>query len=929
MVTAQLGTVLRHIQQLAGGGTDRQLLDDFTARRDEAAFAALVARHGPMVFRVCRRVLNHAQDAEDAFQATFLVLARNTRAIRKREALAEFLHGVAFRTALKAKRSAARRRKHEGVRMASAPRTAPAPTWNEVQAALDEELRRLPEPLRAAFVLCVLEGKSGPEAAVELGCQEGTISSRLSRARKLLRERLARRGIALAAVLAVQSLARAAVSPAQAHAAIRVGLLAARGETTRGLIPSAVEALAAHGNHTLPFARTRVVAAVLMALGLCAAGTALSRPARAAPEAEPPAAPARQADAKPTAAVALAGRVVDPDGKTVPGAQVHLVAPTFILPRPLHVETKTGADGDFRLEVRQPASADADTPYWGVYLVAAADGYGPALHCCNGFDTAAGLTLRLARDDVPVHGRILDLQGKPIAGVRVHVDRLGIPSARDLTPWLEALSANKKDAQPLESQFLEEVPLSSLPPLFGDLKTDSEGRFVLRGVGRERVAHLQLEGPTTVTVDVAVRTRPGPTIHATMFAYNPEGYQVTYYGATFNHTAAPSRPVVGVIRDRDTGKPLAGVTIQSDKFAGNNVHGDPRVRTVTDQDGRFRLIGMPKGDGNLIVAVPATGQPYCLSMQPVPDTPGLDPVTVDFSLVRGVLVRGRVLDKATREPVFGNIEYFAFTDNPRWRKIPGFTTNSYLQTGADGSFEVVALPGHGLLAARGWNDHYRMGIGTDRITTRDERGFILTAHRLLEPDVCHTYVEINPPEGAALLTCDVLLDPGRRPHGRLVDPDGKPLPGTRVLGLTAYNRWRQWTRAPLRGAEFTVWGLGDGEEREVVFVHEGRRLAGAVQLHRDTQGPLTVKLQPWGAVTGRLVTPKGEPRPGVLLRVADESLPNSTVWTDKNGRFRLEGFVPGVSYTMEEVRNGAAVRRVFTDTKFEPGRTKDLGDIAK
>src|SRR6516164_8519034 len=109
MATAQLGTLLRHIHKLAAGPdarpwTDRELLDDFAARRDEAAFSALVARHGPMVLRVCRRVLGHEQDAEDAFQATFLVLSQRVGSIRKREAVANWLHGVANRTAMKARR---------------------------------------------------------------------------------------------------------------------------------------------------------------------------------------------------------------------------------------------------------------------------------------------------------------------------------------------------------------------------------------------------------------------------------------------------------------------------------------------------------------------------------------------------------------------------------------------------------------------------------------------------------------------------------------------------------------------------------------------------------------------------------------------------------------------------------------------------------
>src|SRR5207302_4803476 len=167
----------------------------------ESVFALLVARHGPMVLRVCRRVLHHEQDAEDAFQATFLVLARNARSIRKREAVAPWLHGVAYRTAMKAKRSAARRRNHEGRLRSLSPEAGPGPTWDDVQAVLDEEIRRLPETFRTAFVLCVLQGKSGPEAAAELRVKEGTVSSRLTRARQRLQQQLARRGIGLAAGL--------------------------------------------------------------------------------------------------------------------------------------------------------------------------------------------------------------------------------------------------------------------------------------------------------------------------------------------------------------------------------------------------------------------------------------------------------------------------------------------------------------------------------------------------------------------------------------------------------------------------------------------------------------------------------------------------------------------------------------------------------
>jgi TIGR03009 family protein len=283
MATAQLGTLLRHLHRLAAARdqqwTDRRLLDEFAARRDEAAFAALVARHGPMVLRVCRRVLQHEQDAEDAFQATFLVLARHTGAIRKRDALASWLHGVAYRTAMKAKRSVARRRNHEARLKTRRTdfQSVPPPTWDDVQAILDEEIQRLPDPYRAAFVLCILEGKSGPQAAAELAVQEGTVWSRLTRARRLLQQRLMRRGIQLAAVLAAlaatESAGQAAFPAVLAQANIRSGLMGAAGESAVGAIPTHIAALAAGVTRAMFVSKAKIAAVVLVVLGALTATT--------------------------------------------------------------------------------------------------------------------------------------------------------------------------------------------------------------------------------------------------------------------------------------------------------------------------------------------------------------------------------------------------------------------------------------------------------------------------------------------------------------------------------------------------------------------------------------------------------------------------------------------------------------------------------
>jgi RNA polymerase sigma factor (sigma-70 family) len=158
--------------------SDERLLHAFVMSRDEAAFAELVRRYGSMVGGVCRRVLGHQQDAEDAFQATFLVLAQHAARLHKTTALASFLHGTAYRIALKAKRTAARRRKHEGQAPAR-PSLDPIDevSWREVRALVDEEVARLPQKYRSAFILCCLESVSQAEAAQRLGIKEAALST--------------------------------------------------------------------------------------------------------------------------------------------------------------------------------------------------------------------------------------------------------------------------------------------------------------------------------------------------------------------------------------------------------------------------------------------------------------------------------------------------------------------------------------------------------------------------------------------------------------------------------------------------------------------------------------------------------------------------------------------------------------------------------
>jgi RNA polymerase sigma factor (sigma-70 family) len=241
MATSSTSHVIQHLRRLLQdevGLTDSQLLGDFVERRDEVAFTVLVKRHGPMVWNVCRRLLDQ-HDAEDAFQATFLVLCRKAASIRHRELVPGWLHGVAHQTALEARRTLARRRaKERQVVDMLEPAMIERDSWQDLRPLLDRELDRLADRYRAVIVLCDLEGKTRKEAARLLGCPEGTVAGRLARARAMLAKRLAHHGLkmsagALAGVLS-QSAASACLPESVTSCTIQAATLFAAGQTMAG-----------------------------------------------------------------------------------------------------------------------------------------------------------------------------------------------------------------------------------------------------------------------------------------------------------------------------------------------------------------------------------------------------------------------------------------------------------------------------------------------------------------------------------------------------------------------------------------------------------------------------------------------------------------------------------------------------------------------
>jgi RNA polymerase sigma factor (sigma-70 family) len=425
MHSAGLTAVVRHLRHAVGAGelTDRQLLARFATQRDETAFATLVRRHGSLVLGVCRRVLGHEQEAEDAFQAAFLILARKAAATRWQDSIGNWLYGVAYRVARKERARAARRRQYESQPpVLPEPEAPPAASWRELAAVLDEELHRLPGDCRSALLLCYLEGLTRDQAARQLGWSLRTLDRRLERGRELLRTRLIGRGLTLSGALLGAVLVRgatAAVPPVLAGAASRAAAPFAAGTAllTQGLTAG----------------WRKVAAVLLLAVGVATAGVfghrlASSggppgdRPARAA---DAPAAEGRRpatdqlTEPLPAGAVARLGTM-----RFQHGADVNAVAFTSD-GKGLVSASLAGTvclwDAATGLELRRFAAADLR--HWGIRLAVSQDAKrvavvlpadeSPVIRVC---DFASGKELtQLQGHKVQVHVMAFSPDGRTLA----------------------------------------------------------------------------------------------------------------------------------------------------------------------------------------------------------------------------------------------------------------------------------------------------------------------------------------------------------------------------------------------------------------------------------------------------------------------------------------------------------------------------------
>ncbi len=969
------GSLVQQIEVLLEGGsvaglTDRQLLARFTTERDaarEGAFAALVARHGPMVLDVCRQFLGDLHHAEDTFQAVFLVLARKAGSIRDPELLGNWLYGVALRTARKAKVRLARQRKHEegdSMRRPGSGSSVPVETiaqppeqavLNREQAeALHEEIGRLPGSFRVPVVLCYLEGLSLDEAARRLHWPAGTVHSRLARARDRLRRGLTRRGVVLPAAALAAALdpkpASARVSSLLCETTTRAAIHFAAGQAAG----EAASLLAREVLQSMLFHKLRTIVLALLALTAAATGTGLLAHSLAMIKDEPKRSPIGQQRTTPAAKpqtvsqepspgrMFVTGRVLDPQGKPVPNAAVMIYTRLKLFDRPIGfhpvgplvtLESRCDGSGRFRIDVPRTSSSRQDV--LGITALAPGYGIGWGELDPDAKEPTADVALR---PELVIQGRLLDPQGQPARGVKVSIG------------YVLHTSLGETDG-PSFSPHLPQDPRAWPEPA----TTDADGRFTLRSLARELLVGLTVDDPRFAS-DFTVVDTGGAVFDSRLgFQIPPVKLDTGSDPKKLTIALQPVQTITGRVTYADNGKPVPHARLEvsaTRKGSGSSRSTD----FETDGDGRFRVNPSP-GDRFFLTTQSPDGPPY-LSVQRGIDWPkGAVEHSVDLSLPRGVVIGGKVTEEGSGKPVTGAVVRFTPYDHAEVNPVGSVPSS----TGLDGSFRIAAPAGPGYLVTQGPSDDYvlrEMGAeGGVYFAKPGSRRFYAHAYTFLDLKPENSGQEVN-----------VIIRRGVTAKVRVVGPDDRPVQDAKVvsrmiLGTPAAGGWKIRDRRHLgrvRDGQFELHGLDPETEVPVYFFDSRHELGATVQLSGQSaaRGPGTVRLERCGATKARIVGPDGksvEKYRGLTLemivapdsrfdskRENAERLPPGQISprdldptryealvSDAQGRWVFPGLIPGATYrfidhTTFRDPGGSAIRKEFT---VRPGETLDLGEI--
>jgi beta-lactamase regulating signal transducer with metallopeptidase domain len=693
--------------------------------------------------------------------------------------------------------------------------------------------------------------------------------------------------------------------------------------------------------------------------------------------------PNNQGNKKPASDDELHGVVTDADGKPVAGAKLYWLRSRVhdVQPQPPQLLATTGEDG--RYSFAEPPAVAEDVPASWSYtdrIVVRAPGHGFVFTWSGEirrspqegvFATLARAvtgnqvgTIKLPPPGEPIRGRLVNIDGRPVAGATVRI-RWFIDENERLSGVEEAEARGAKNAvwSVRVSHLLNVIEPVQLRDALPTTTSDADGWFELRDIGPKRLVQLLVQGDGIEATEIVARNEPGEKIVIDADRHT-QAASLTVYPNEFVHAVGPSKPVEGRVLDLDTGEPIAGAVVRAFQVHGVRLSSSrerEHLATTTDEGGRYRITGLPVGDGNALVAFATNNVPYVPVARTADTSADGAAVQQDFRLKRGLWAEGRVFDAETRKPFTGEMSYYLFRNRELEEAIPGLRqafVDGLYWTNSQGEFRVPVLPSRGVLAfrydGRGMGrdgiDRFPRGFGADDIAGSEDLGgtkVFPTIPFYLMPGNYERIAEIPATNGEESVRVDMPLFASRPVEVRVVDGNGEP-----VSQFLAYGANERFGWQPLDGPTFKIQDLLPAERRKVFVFHRGRNLAGGGFVEFGAKETLKLELVEAGSVQGRLVDADGEPINDATLSVHYEKLKsadNSAVWAphptltanpthipvDKNGRFRLDGLIPGWSYyahasaprPYQGQTIDIVIGTVLTGVEVKAGENKDLGDI--
>ena len=717
---------------------------------------------------------------------------------------------------------------------------------------------------------------------------------------------------------------------------------------------------------------------------------------------QPPVDPAASAPTQPDSkrTVTLLGKILGPADRPIAGARLYLIVDEWTDPVLLGT---SDASGSYRVEAPERKLRRTVLPSFSLgdcqaSLIAVAERHGAGwaeLRSARG-DRYGEMKAQYANDfrlaaDAPIAGRIVDTDGKPVAGAVV-----GVNAVFDLADgrWHKMPAAIKAGDPNLMTRE-ETDPTRWFTPLYPtawkmipSATTDSDGRFRLAGVGADRAVRLQVSGAGIRSADVSVLTR-GDVVDFTQAvrtkyprsrrplgyfyparANAPEGDQgVLLFGPAPTIEVDPARTIAGVVRDAVSGEPIAGASVRIVTLFGGSA--------TTDRQGRYRILRTEDEPFLLVNVAPSEGDRFLCVTRRFDNAKGLGEITANFDLPRGVVVQGTVLEADTGRPIVsapysnchvdwpgplrtGYVTYYPLATNAALRgTLVGLSFQDfpagYLQAeiGSDGRFRMAVPPGPGVLliqSAPGLPFGVTMGeISNESAGLHKLFPYVTLSGRTMNDGGPPGIGDTLPGFAGAI---PIGGEPGAYHAYRVIDPalDAKTLDvkfsiprgaarkvrivgpdGNPMRGATVHGLVEGWLGVAFDGSEAEVIGLVPGRPREVTVTSADGKHSALAVIRADDPQPKTIKLEASGSVHGRIVDEKGKPVEAILAPAPREIRTDvgtiPETKSDAEGRFRLDDLRPWQTYSVRVFRGSTIVGMAFEDLAIRPGEDRDLGNV--